>query len=114
MHTTLLLLALPLLSLAFPGPTPDRTLTARQTIPSNYLYQVDSFIGSCGSGTPTSTFYGLQETLATCTSPSGFGDPGTDPDMATTVRFLFPDDGTTYHWKLFNGTTCQSGTSLRL
>ena len=52
------------------------------------------------------TLTGGEETLATCTKPGGV--KSWEAPSASGVRFLFPDDGRTYNWQIFNSNTCSN------
>lgn len=98
-----------LASLMATNASPTGLATRQSTeIPSNYLYLAEWYPNGCGNG-DAATVYGVEETLAACTSID-ISDP-TDPDSAS-VRFLFPeDDDREFKWKLFGTNDCREQTA---
>lgn len=92
---------------ASPAVNADAQLSARQAseIPANSLYLIEWYPNGCGNGNGV-TLNGYEETLAVCSKFNGLFDPNA-PDQAA-VRFLFPDDGRTFKWRLFGSNDCST------
>ncbi|KAK2757434.1 hypothetical protein CKAH01_05691 [Colletotrichum kahawae] len=84
-----------------------KDISTRQAsqIPPNSLYLVEWYPNGCGNGNGVS-LTGHEETLAVCSKFNGLYDPNA-ADSAS-VRFLFPDDGRTFKWRLFSSNTCST------
>lgn len=81
----------------------DISLRQASEIPPNSLYLVEWYPNGCGQGSGV-TLTGSEESLAACTKFDGLYDPDA-PDSAS-IRFLFPDDGRTFKWRIFSTNTC--------
>lgn len=58
------------------------------------------------------TLNGAEEALGTCTKPGGAVPYGEKP-TASSVRFLFPDDGRVYKWQVFGSEGCTGPELVR-
>ncbi|KAI1345857.1 hypothetical protein F5Y01DRAFT_308732 [Xylaria sp. FL0043] len=98
---------------AFPAnivtPQLDHVLARQATvIPDNALYLIEWWPMGCGNGGGT-TLTGSEDRLAVCVNTDSLFDE--TPTNDTSVRFLFPDDGETYRWKLFGTNNCSEQIS---
>ncbi|KAF9870743.1 hypothetical protein CkaCkLH20_11845 [Colletotrichum karsti] len=82
-----------------------KQISTRQAseIPPNSLYLAEWYPNGCGNGNGVS-LTGHESTLAVCSKFMGLSDPNA-PSSAS-VRFLFPDDGRTFKWRLFSTNDC--------
>ncbi|KAI1809061.1 hypothetical protein GGS20DRAFT_573734 [Poronia punctata] len=76
-------------------------------IPPNVLYLIEWWPQGCGRGNGA-TLSGHDYTLATCQNLDAPADPADD----AAVRFLFPDDGATYKWKVFGTSDCSQQIAM--
>ncbi|KAH8898665.1 hypothetical protein GQ53DRAFT_604467, partial [Thozetella sp. PMI_491] len=81
------------------------SLSQRQAseIPPNSLYLIEYWPKGCGNGDGT-PLTGAESTLAACVNVDSLFDE--TPTDKSSVRFLFPDDGRTFKWKLFGTNDC--------
>lgn len=81
-----------------------KLLTRQATeIPPNSLYLIEWWPRGCGNGNGQS-LSGHESTLAACVNTESLWDEA-PPDSAA-VRFLFPDDGRHFKWRLFGTNDC--------
>ncbi|KAK4208592.1 hypothetical protein QBC37DRAFT_249773, partial [Rhypophila decipiens] len=72
-------------------------------IPPTSLYLIEWWPEGCYSGNGQ-TLNGGEETLGACVNTESLWDEA-PPDSAA-VRFLFPDDGRKYKWRIFGTNDC--------